>query len=63
MAISPKTAPLVDNHISKDQLAEKDRLIDKLYSDVKDMHLKLECVASERNEAIEKFSESEKYWR
>ena len=38
-------------------------MIDKLYSDVKDMHLKLERVASERNEAIEKFSESEKYWR
>jgi hypothetical protein len=49
--------------ISKEQIAEKDRLIEKLYGDVKDMHIKLERVTKERNEALEKFSESEKYWR
>ncbi|TNV86320.1 hypothetical protein FGO68_gene14015 [Halteria grandinella] len=45
------------------QIAEKDKLIDKLYYDVKDLHSKVDRVTQERNEAIEKFSESERYWR
>ena len=44
-------------------MLEKDRLIDKLYSDNKDLHLKVERLTHERNDALTKFSESEKYWR
>lgn len=42
---------------------EKDKMIDKLYQDVKDLHIKHDRVTQERNEALEKFNESEKYWR
>lgn len=45
------------------QVGEKDKLIDKLYFDIKELHGKVEKVSHERNEAVEKFSESEKYWR
>lgn len=45
------------------QLNEKDKIIDKLYFDIKELHLKVENITKERNEAIEKFSDSEKYWR
>ena len=38
-------------------------MIDKLYQDVKDLHIKHDRVTQERNEALEKFNESEKYWR
>ena len=44
-------------------MLEKDRLIDKLYSDNKDLHLKVERLTLERIDALTKFSESEKYWR
>lgn len=44
-------------------MIEKDKLIDKLYGDVKDLHIKVERITNERNEALEKFSESEKYWK
>jgi len=30
---------------------------------MKDLHSKLDRLTGERNEAVEKFSESEKYWR
>lgn len=49
--------------LSKEHMLEKDRLIDKLYTDNKDLHLKLERLTHERNDALTKFSESEKYWR
>ena len=42
---------------------EKDKMIDKLYQDVKELHIKHDRVTQERNEALEKFNESEKYWR
>jgi len=44
-------------------LAEKDKLIDKLYGDVKELHIKLERVTTERNEVLEKHQDSEKIWR
>jgi hypothetical protein len=47
----------------KNQDQEKDKMIDKLYQDVKDLHIKHDRVTQERNEALEKFNESEKYWR
>ena len=44
-------------------MAEKDKLIDKLYGDVKELHIKLERVTTERNEVLEKHQDSEKIWR
>ena len=44
-------------------MAEKDKLIDKLYLDIKELHVKLERVTTERNEVMEKHSENEKFWR
>ncbi len=44
-------------------MEEKDRLIDKLYHDIKELHVKVDRVSNERNEALDKFGESEKYWR
>lgn len=49
--------------LNKEHMLEKDRLIEKLYSDIKDMHIRMERVTQERNDAVEKFSQSEKYWR
>ena len=42
---------------------EKDKMIDKLYGDIKDLHIKNERLVHERNEALDKFAESEKYWK
>lgn len=44
-------------------MAEKDKLIDKLYGDVKELHIKVERLTNERNEVMEKYQESEKIWR
>ena len=49
--------------VNKEHMLEKDRLIEKLYSDIKEMHIRMERVTQERNDAVEKFSQSEKYWR
>lgn len=38
-------------------------MIERLYNDIKDLHIKLEKVTSERNEALEKYDSNEKYWR
>ena len=35
-------------------MAEKDKVVEKLYGDVKELHIKLERVTSERNETVEK---------
>ena len=49
--------------MTRDQVAEKDKLIDKLYGDVKELHIKVERLTNERNEVMEKYQESEKIWR
>ena len=49
--------------MSREQVAEKDKLIDKLYGDVKELHIKVERLTNERNEVMEKYQESEKIWR
>ena len=41
--------------LSKEQLLEKDKLIDKLYGDVKELHIKVERLTNERNEGIDKY--------
>ena len=48
---------------SQKELAEKDQMIERLYNDIKDMHIKLERITNERNESIEKYDSNEKYWR
>lgn len=60
--VGHKHAQQVDTEQNK-QMADKDKLADKLYLDIKELHVKVERISNERNEAIEKFSESEKYWR
>ncbi len=45
------------------QITEKDALVKKLYGDIKDLHIKLEKVTSERNEAIDKYDSNERYWK
>ena len=49
--------------MSREQVAEKGKLIDKLYGDVKELHIKVERLTNERNEVMEKYQESEKIWR
>jgi len=49
--------------MTREQVAEKDKLIDKLYGDVKELHIKVERLTNERNEVMEKYQESEKIWR
>jgi len=38
-------------------------VIENLYNDIKDLHIKLERVHEERNEAIMKYEENERYWK
>eukprot|EP00347_Sterkiella_histriomuscorum_P016960 403351196 len=45
------------------ELQEKDQQIQGLYNDIKDLHLKIERISEERNEAISKYDENEKYWQ
>jgi len=49
--------------MTREQVAEKDKLIDKLYGDVKELHIKVERLTNERNEVMETYQESEKIWR
>jgi archaellum component FlaC len=49
--------------MTREQVAEKDKLIEKLYGDVKELHIKVERLTNERNEVMEKYQESEKIWR
>jgi hypothetical protein len=45
------------------ELKEKEGLIEKLYKDIKIMHQALSGVTTERNEAVDRFSESERIWK
>lgn len=38
-------------------------MIENLYNDIKDMHIKLEHIQDERNEAINKYEDNERYWK
>ena len=38
-------------------------MIANLYADLKEVHAKLSRVTNERADALEKYAESEKYWR
>ena len=49
--------------MSREQVAEKEKLVEKLYGDVKELHIKVERLTNERNEVMEKYQESEKIWR
>ncbi len=44
-------------------MSEKEQIVEKLYADIKDLHLKLDRCQSDKAEAIGKYEDNEKYWK